>query len=94
MTTLMQAIRALRRIYEGPTAQAMAEGAACDAHFDGGEWSGPAHAEMQDDWMREQERMVAAAYGLDTAVLGRAFDTACYMQEGYRWDAITARSSK
>jgi hypothetical protein len=88
MSAMMQAIRALRRIYSGPTAQAMAEAADCDAHFDGGEWSGPAHAEMMDDWLQEKLRHVAAAYGLDTATLGRALDRACYEQEGREWDAM------
>jgi membrane-bound lytic murein transglycosylase B len=85
MTKLMQAIRVVRRIFAGSTAQAMNEAAECDRHFDGGEWSDSAHAHIQEDWMDEQFRTVAAAYGLDVAVLMRAFDTASYLQQEYEY---------
>lgn len=57
------AVRAYRRA-AGPIIQASGEAEEADAGFDGGEWSGPAHATMLEERLVELERRVAARFNL------------------------------
>lgn len=62
-TQLQQAIRALRRVW-APKAESFAIGAAADAGFDGGEWSGPAHSHMEQDEYQATLAAVGSRFGL------------------------------
>lgn len=69
--TTLQAVRAFARVW-APLGAALDEAARADRGFDGGEWSGPAHA---DAWMSSYEaalHRVAARYGLTALALGNA----------------------
>ena len=69
----MQAIRAFDKLYLVST-EGWAEMEGCDAHWDGGEWSGPAWAE---NWENEHDRVmsiVAERFGISAVDLALAYE--------------------
>jgi hypothetical protein len=69
--TQQQAVRAFNRVFT-PIMRDMSMAEACDAHFDGGEWSGPAWAEMYDDERNRVLTLVAWRFGLTAPDLNNA----------------------
>lgn len=74
----MPAVRAAKRLI-GEYMKVAVQGEDCDSHFDGGEWSGPAHARLQQE---EEERIleqVAKRFSIQPSELAKAYD------EDMRW---------
>lgn len=86
-----QAVRACEKLLAISTAT-WGEGEACDAHFDGGEWSGPAWAENWDTEIGRVANLVASRFGLDGERLRTTWEYhAPYDEEGRQQDAMLAK---
>ena len=67
-----------------PVAEKLAEAQECDAHFDGGEWSGPAHDSI---WQKQHDQMldtVAEAFGMTPDDLSAAIWSQSMAEEDQR----------
>lgn len=88
----LTAVRAFERIWE-PIASALDEAERADAGFDGGEWSGPAHANIYDREYRRILALVAGRFGMDEDGLDLALQhywAGDYRpNRGYRWTEFT-----
>ncbi len=76
-TTLKPAVRAAKRLIDDYMKEA-AVGEEANAGFDAGEWSGPAHADLQ---MQEEERLmcvVANKFSVPVDELIKAYDAEMY----------------
>ena len=85
------AIRSIQKLLS-ITTEGWSEMEAADAHFDGGEWSGPAWG---DNWQEEEERVikvVAHHFGLSPSALGESFhnwqynESDCYVDSVIHYD--------
>lgn len=86
-----QAVRACEKLLAISTAT-WGQGEACDAHFDGGEWSGPAWANNWDTEIGRVANLVASRFGLDGERLRTTWEYhAPYDQEGRQQDAMLAK---
>ena len=87
---MKRAIRAALRLLS-ITTEGWAEGEACDRHFDGGEWSGPAWSE---NWAVEEERvieLVALRFGYMPRAVSDAIAWWRTFELDYWMDAVVAR---
>ena len=75
-----QAARAFQRIWE-PIDLSLGEAATYDAGFDGGEWSGPAHATIREKQLDACLARVAPLMGYDPDDLFRAWERWGYESE-------------
>jgi len=72
------AMRALHRAFQ-PVSDSLDEGYACDSHFDGGEWSGPAYAVYFEEAFQDTAESIGARFGMTR---DEAIDHyACYIHE-------------
>jgi len=66
-----RAVRAFARVW-GPKSESFAIGAAADAGFDGGEWSGPANSCAEQAEYQATVAMVASRFGVTADQLEEA----------------------
>lgn len=75
------AVRAFRRVW-GPKSEALGEAEAADAGFDAGEFSGPAHANIQLDEYNAALERVARRFGIEATAL----DSMVFIDYNYTMD--------
>lgn len=78
----MIAIRALRRaLNSSPRIISANEAEECDAHFDAGEWSGPAWSHIHEELHDEIVREVAAKFQMPAMVLDHQLNEIMWNEE-------------
>lgn len=80
------AIRAYHKI-AAPIFQHMDIAAACDAHYDAGEWSGPAYAELQEIEDSRIICLVATRFNMDRLVLATDINSAMHNENECWYEA-------
>jgi hypothetical protein len=73
----MTAVRAYNKVW-GPLARSMSEAEECDAHFDGGEWSGPAWGRIWEEQEDRVRKLVAERFGITPQQLEQSVREADY----------------
>jgi hypothetical protein len=88
-TVCWPAVRAFTRLFT-PIAQAQSMAEACDAHYDGGEWSGPAHDRIYNDLWNNCCYRTARRFRIPPTRLAHMILTAGYHEEQCAYNARRA----